>query len=208
MSDSTKDQSPMDCLEEKCNMKWPHIRAAREAAISKREEIGKVLGSTGVNFLSNDFSLVVFGSLARNEWTEKSDLDWGLLVDSQAHPEHLPVAIQIAKLFKDHKLGKEPGRTGIFGNLIFSHELVHQIGGENDPNSNTTRRLLLLLESRTIGSADAYSRVIRLILERYFAQDSILFAADRKHFRVPRFLLNDIVRFWRTNGRGFCRQTT
>jgi len=97
-----------------------------------------------------------------------------------------------------HELGREPGRTGIFGNLIFSHELVHQIGGENDPNSNITRRLLLLLESRTIGSADAYSRVIRVILERYFDQDSNLFDANKKHFRVPRFLLNDIVRFWRT----------
>jgi hypothetical protein len=198
MSDSPKGQFPIDCLEEKLNKKWPHIRAAREAAISKREETGRVLGSTGIKFLSNDFSLVVFGSLARNEWTENSDLDWGLLVDSQAHPEHLPVALQIAKLFRDHKLGKEPGRTGIFGNLIFSHELVHQIGGENDPNSNITRRLLLLLESRTIGSADAYSRVVRVILERYFAQDSNLFDADKKHFRVPRFLLNDIVRFWRT----------
>lgn len=52
---------------------------------------------------------------------------------------HLPVALQIAKLLEEHKLGKGPGRTGIFGNLIFSHELVHQIGGENDSNSNTTR---------------------------------------------------------------------
>lgn len=198
MSDSPKGQFQIDCLEEKFNKKWPHIRATREAAISKQEEIGKVLGSTGIKFLSNDFSLVAFGSLARNEWTENSDLDWGLLVDSQAHPEHLPVALQITKLFEEHKLGKGPGRTGIFGNLIFSHELVHQIGGENDSNSNTTRRLLLLLESRTIGSADAYRRVIRVILERYFDQDSNLLTADKTHFRVPRFLLNDIVRFWRT----------
>jgi len=107
------------------------------------------------NYLSNDFSLVVFGSLARNEWTDKSDLDWGLLINSQADPEHLPVALQISKLFKTLEL-KEPGRTGVFGNLIFSHELVHQIGGESDPNSNITRRLLLLLESCPIGSPVAY----------------------------------------------------
>jgi hypothetical protein len=152
----------------------------------------------GIHFLSTDFSLVVFGSLARDEWTEKSDLDWGLLVDSQADPEHFPVALKIAKLFRDHELGEKPGRTGIFGKLIFSHELVHQIGGENDPNSNITRRLFLLLESRTIGSADAYRRVVRVILQRYFDQDSNLFDPEKAHFRVPRFLLNDIVRFWRT----------
>jgi predicted nucleotidyltransferase len=198
MTEPIADQSSIEVLEQKFTKSWPHIRAARETAIGKREETRKVLASTGIKYLSNDFSLVVFGSLARDEWTEKSDLDWGLLVDSEAHPQHLPVALQIAKLFKENKLGKERGRTGIFGNLIFSHELVHQIGGENDPNSNITRRLLLLLESRTIGSADAYRRVIRVILERYFDQDSNLYDADKTHFRVPRFLLNDLVRFWRT----------
>jgi predicted nucleotidyltransferase len=198
MTESATYQSSVELVEQKFEKSWVNIRAAKEAAISKREQIRKVLDSTGIKYLSNDFSLVVFGSLARNEWTEKSDLDWALLVDSQAHPEHLPVALQIAKLFERHKLGNPPGRTGIFGNLIFSHELVHQIGGENDPNSNITRRLLLLLESCPIGSPDAYSRVIRVILERYFNQDADPFTTDKIHFRVPRFLLNDIVRFWRT----------
>jgi predicted nucleotidyltransferase len=197
MAESTAVQSQIDILERTFQKKWPNIRSARENAIRKREQITEALNS-GTNYLSNDFSLVVFGSLARDEWTEKSDLDWGLLVDSQAHPEHFPVALEIAKLFKERSLGKEPGRAGIFGNLIFSHELVHQIGGENDPNSNITRRLLLLLESRTIGSPDAYNRVIRGILQRYFDQDMNLFSADKRHYRVPRFLLNDIVRFWRT----------
>ncbi|HWS16740.1 MAG TPA: nucleotidyltransferase domain-containing protein [Candidatus Elarobacter sp.] len=187
MIEPTADQSFIEVLEQKFKKNWAHIRAAREAAINKREQTKKVLDSTGIKLLSTDFSLVVFGSLARDEWTEKSDLDWGLLVDSQADPEHFPVALQIAKLFKEYELGGKPGRTGIFGNLIFSHELVHQIGGEHDPNSNTTRRLLLLLESRTIGSADAYVRVIRVILKRYFDQDSNLFDADKAHFRVPRF---------------------
>jgi predicted nucleotidyltransferase len=198
MTNGAMVQPSLDLLQDKFQKKWPEIIKARKAAAEKRDEIKKVLDSEGINYLSNDFSLVVFGSLARDEWTEKSDLDWGLLVDSEAHPEHLQVALQITKLFKDHGLGKEPGRTGIFGNLIFSHELVHQIGGENDPNSNITRRLLLLLESCPIGSPDAYRRVIRVILERYWDQDSNLLTADKKQFRVPRFLLNDIVRFWRT----------
>jgi len=198
MADTNADESSIELLSKKLNKEWPHIRAARQNAIAKREEVKKVLDSKAVSYLSNDFSLVVFGSLARDEWTEKSDLDWGLLVDSQAHPEHFQVALQIAKLFEEHGIGKPPGRTGIFGNLIFSHELVHQIGGENDPNSNITRRLLLLLESRPIGSPDAYNRVVHVVLERYFNQDTNLLTADKKHFRVPRFLLNDVVRFWRT----------
>jgi hypothetical protein len=46
---------------------------------------------------------------------------------------------------------KEVGREGLFGSMAFSHDLVHQIGGEDDTNRNTTRRILLLLESKVIG---------------------------------------------------------
>jgi len=34
--------------------------------------------------------------------------------------------------------GDAPGREGVFGNLAFSPNLTHQIGGEDDSNSNTT----------------------------------------------------------------------
>ncbi|HJX84071.1 MAG TPA: hypothetical protein VJ723_06995 [Candidatus Angelobacter sp.] len=192
MANEIQYQSSLTELESKFKKDWPHIREAREAAFRKREEIASVLRASGQAFFSGDTSLVVFGSLARDEWTE-SDLDWGYLIDGQAHPEHLTVAQRIAALFEEHKLGKKPGPTGVFGNLIFSHELVHQIGGESDTNSNTTRRLLLLLESRSIGRHDAYARVIRVILERYFENDEKMFDRERSRFRVPRFLLNDVV---------------
>jgi hypothetical protein len=42
---------------------------------------------------------------------------------------------------------KAPGQTGTFGNMAFSHDIIHQIGGQNDSNKNTTQRILLLLES-------------------------------------------------------------
>src|SRR5258708_6140876 len=198
MANEVTYQSSLTELESKFQKNWSNIRKAREAAFEKREEIKALLQANGQRFVSGDTSLVVFGSLARDEWTPKSDLDWGYLVDGQAHPEHLTVAQKMADLFEQHKLGEKPGPTGVFGNLIFSHELVHQIGGENDTNSNTTRRLLLLLESRPIGLGDSYNRVIRVILERYFEHDEKLFDRKLSRFRVPRFLLNDIVRFWRT----------
>src|SRR5688572_14420087 len=55
--------------------------------------------------------------------------------------------------------------------MIFSHDLIHQIGGEDDTNRNTTRRLLLLLESAPVGREDAYHRVFRNILNRYLLED-------------------------------------
>jgi hypothetical protein len=92
-----------------------------------------------------------------------------------------------------------PGPTGTFGNLAFSHNIIHQIGGQDDTNKNTTQRILLLLESRAIGErTEAYERVIKGVIDRYVEEDNHLLTPDSKQFRVPRFLLNDIVRFWRT----------
>lgn len=58
---------------------------------------------------------------------------------------------------------------------------------------------MLLLESLAIGKeVQAYERVIKAVINRYLEEDTHLLTDDRKAYRVPRFLLNDIVRFWRT----------
>ena len=151
-------------------------------------------------YTSEDTSLVVFGSLARGEWTSASDLDCTYLIDGQANSDHLLIAQKIQKVLDNHKEKfRPPGRTGTFGNLAFSHDIIHQIGGQNDTNRNTTQRILLLLESCTIGRGNqAYERVIRGVVNRYLEEDNHLLIADTTRYRVPRFLLNDIVRFWRT----------
>jgi hypothetical protein len=142
----------------------------------------------------------VFGSLARGEWTSGSDLDWTYLVDGQANSDHLRIAQEIDRVLqKNREQFPLPGQTGIFGNLAFSHEIVHQIGGQADTNKNTTQCVLLLLESKAIGREfQAYERVIRAVINRYLEEDTHLLTEDGKAYRVPRFLLNDIVRFWRT----------
>jgi hypothetical protein len=123
------------------------------------------------------------------------------LIDGEANPEHLVIAQKIQKVLKkNEKKFRPPGQTGTFGNMAFSHDIIHQIGGQNDTNKNTTQRILLLLESIAIGKrTDAYERVIKGVIDRYLEEDNNhLLTRDAKKFRVPRFLLNDIVRFWRT----------
>lgn len=85
----------------------------------------------------------------------------------------------------------------MFGNLAFSHEIVHCIGGEDDSNANTTRRILLLLESRAVGNDKAWKDVRRNILYRYLNEDMGLWQ-DSNPRGLPLFLLNDISRYWRT----------
>lgn len=83
--------------------------------------------------------------------------------------------------------------------MAFSHDIIHQIGGQHDTNKNTTQRILLLLESCPIGRrTEAYERVLRGVINRYLEEDVHPLTRDSKTYRVPRFFLNDIVRFWRT----------
>lgn len=173
---------------------YPETRAA---ASKTREDLDSLLASEVGRYASEDTSLVVFGSLARGEWTSGSDLDWTYLIDGQANSDHLKIAQKIQNALRRRFI--EPGQTGTFGNMAFSHDIIHQIGGQTDANKNMTQRVLLLLESVAIGKQrQAYDRVILGVIDRYLEEDTHLLVRDGSRYRVPRFLLNDIVRFWRT----------
>jgi predicted nucleotidyltransferase len=182
----------MDRLERELGANWTALRKARTTTEEKRASLLRAFEGK----IAADTSLVVFGSIAREETTSVSDADWILLVDGQAQPEHSEQRHVIASELV--KLGfPEPGRSGVFGRMIGSHNIVHEIGGEDDTNSNTTRRVLLLLESFPVGNREAYDRVRRQILKRYLNDDHGL-TRTSSAIRVPRFLLNDLTRYWRT----------
>jgi hypothetical protein len=178
-------------LEARLGSDWPFLKGAREAAGEQLQELSDGLAE----FSGEDSSVVVFGSLARGEWTRGSDIDWTLLIDGQAYPEQADIFEQIRSWITERY--KEPGREGTFGNLAFSHELIHRIGGSSDTNPNLTQRILLLLESRPIGRDDAYRRVIRGLLDRYIREDYGWLTSANPSY-IPRFLQNDIARYWRT----------
>lgn len=187
-------------LQARLGVTWEHINAATQEADETRRKIENTLSEIKV---PADTGLLTFGSLARKEWTSGSDVDWTLLIDGPVDPGHMSVAQRIEKLLKRDGF-KEPGPAGTFGGMTFSHELVHYIGGENDTNQNTTRRILLLIESVSIGSSssgrpdDVRDQVLRAIIHRYMEDDMSRITSRPDRSRVPRFLLNDIVRFWRT----------
>lgn len=188
-------RSPLEELAESLKTDWPRIFAAKHKALDKISELNDALaGET-----SPDTSIVLYGSLAREEFTEGSDLDWTLLVDGQANPQHQKDLIDIR--LKLDRLGKPPGREKTFGKLIFSHPVLHMIGGEDDTNANTTRRVLFLLEATAIGHhKEAFERVRKNILHRYLTEDHGLNrqVEDGGGRWIPLFLLNDMARYWRT----------
>ena len=178
-------------LEESLHCTWPHIRSAKMRSEGKRKELRQALAGLD----SEGTSIVVSGSLARDEFTEGSDIDWTLLIDGSAVPKHHDLVRSIREIIDGHA-AKKPGREGTFETMVFSHDLIHQIGGEDDTNQNTTRRLLLLLESSVVGPERAYERVVGNILQRYLLEDRGLWRGSQ--YRVPRFLQNDVARYWRT----------
>jgi predicted nucleotidyltransferase len=181
----------LDELEGRLGVEWANLRRARQMAEAKRQELQEALADLD----SEDTSIVVSGSLARDEFTDGSDIDWTLLIDGLSDPGHYPLTNKIDEIIR--RIAAKPvGREGTFSTMVFSHDLVHQIGGDIDTNKNTTRRLLLLLESRVVGREDAYRRVVRNILNRYLLEDRGFWRGSGH--RVPRFLQNDFARYWRT----------
>jgi predicted nucleotidyltransferase len=182
---------------------WPHIMESEKLT---SENVNKIVGafSSYSPLLSSDADLVVFGSIARNECTFGSDVDWTLLVDGQVSDQHLDFSNLIRDVLEKGGF-VSPGSSGLFGQTSYSHDLVHYIGGEDDTNRNITRRILLLLEAEKLrinNESDvfgtAYERVQKAIINEYIRHDSGFSSVDKQNARVPRFLLNDIIRFWRT----------
>ncbi len=184
--------TPVQTLEAKLNARWKNINDARELSIRTRSKLRQDL--TGLD--SDDSSVVISGSLARDEFTSGSDIDWTLLIDGQADPNIIDILPRIQEIVS-RAAKKPPGREGTFGTMAFSHDLIHQMGGEDDTNRNTTRRILLLLESSAVGRPDAYERVIKSVLRRYINEDDGFRRGSGK-YHVPRFLQNDFARYWRT----------
>src|SRR5882724_3595965 len=92
--------SALDKLRTKLGKEWPAIVKARDDARQEKKKLQQLL-TAGKRLEPPDASLVVFGSLAREEWTRGSDLDWTLLVDGQVDIEHQRNTLEIAARLDD-----------------------------------------------------------------------------------------------------------
>lgn len=109
-----------------------------------------------------------------------------LLLDGGERAEVSP-SIEAISGVLDHA----PASRGPFGEPVFCNRLVEDIGLDDDDNKNLTRRMLFLLEAVPLTAASVFSDARGRVLGRYL-DESV------KHYRPPRFLLNDVVRYWRT----------
>jgi hypothetical protein len=107
--------------------------------------------------------------------------------------EEICLKAQLIELSKSLGLPDFSG-DGHYLKCYTGSQLANAIGSEDDDYLNTfTARLLLLLESRPLLGNSVYHEAVDTVIEAYFRD----YADHLKDFE-PTFLLNDILRLWRT----------
>jgi hypothetical protein len=178
--------SALEELAERSGQEFPGLLEARDRTERELPAMRDRLREVEIDA---EVSVVLFGSWGRKELTEHSDDDWTILVNGPERTDVRPTVEEIGA-----RIGLEerkPGAQDIFGKTVFCDHLVERIGLDADHNRNLTRRALLLLESQPIANDSIHAACWERVLDGYF-DESI------KDFRPPRFLLNDVIRYWRT----------
>ncbi|RYZ62078.1 MAG: hypothetical protein EOP09_19190 [Proteobacteria bacterium] len=99
-------------------MDWQQMNECPRRTVDKHEQLISSITQSDLPFASSDADLVVFGSIARQECTDGSDVDWTLLVDGQFDPTHLILTQQVRQSLEPDK---KPGTSGLFGqNYLWS----------------------------------------------------------------------------------------
>jgi hypothetical protein len=171
-------------LEAATGLHFSHITAARretDRRVHKRRRTFAVVEADG------DATVVLTGSWGRHEITSESDDDFMVVLEGSLREGARPSVDEVARVLG----GPPPGVEDIFGKPVALDDLRGKIGRDEDTNANLTRRMLFVLESVAICGEDVHARARPALLSGYLD-------ANDKDFRPPRFLLNDLVRYWRT----------
>jgi hypothetical protein len=164
-----------------------------------REDLAKRLDE-GLEPQARDrMTIYATGSLARLEANAHSDLDAFFYVlgtkakDRLDTVEEVRVFHNVIAASKDNSF-PDFSNGGEYLHFQYLDDVVENIGSRQDDYINgLTSRMLLILESCYLYGDENYKSCKDKVVDRYFAD----FHDHRKEFR-PIFILNDVLRFWRT----------
>ncbi len=139
------------------------------------------------------------GSFGRLEASKYSDLDLFFIhlgsedKNKVSKVNKTLVDAAIIRTARDLKFPPFSG-GGEYLDIHYLDDILESLGSRTDDSKNFfTARLLLLLESKCISNAQIYDKAIDRIIESYFRDYH-----DHERDFYPIFLVNDILRFWRT----------
>lgn len=184
-------------------MGYIDILNAHEALSKRRVDAKEILSKILKEFQKNHLifqdkpiSVYCAGSLARMDVGSLSDLDLFILSGEEASKRSRLYEVQLlsAIIKVNNDLGfKEFSNDGEYLKVYSEKSMIETLGSPRDDAENLfTSRMLLLLESYPVCNESQYEQFLDDVINHYF-RDS----RGRKSFR-PLFLLNDILRWWRT----------
>jgi hypothetical protein len=144
--------------------------------------------------LFTDPALTIFvaGSMGRSEMGVRSDLDL-FLVSLKSCDELQQKALIDSLDSLNESLGYAPFSNRRYVKVYELGDLLRNTGSPQDDTENCfTARMLLLLESRVLANEETYLQVLDQVLNQYFRDER-----GKASYR-PLFLLNDVLRYWRT----------
>jgi hypothetical protein len=144
-------------------------------------------------------TIFVAGSYARLEASAHSDLDPFFVClgdrsgEVQSRTNELEMFGNLIQIGKDMALPKFSADCRYLEVHAADDVLLTLGSPADDARNHFTLRLLMLLESRPIYGADLYQQIIETFVGSYFRD-----YPDHQATFEPTFLLNDILRYWRT----------
>lgn len=152
-------------------------------------------------FGSDDVLVMTTGSFARREACGSSDLDF-FAICRPGDEQRVAARLNDDKVRADiaHVVSRQPALGGAFGGVEILSTMLTNIGGQNDDNAKITRRMLLLLEGEWLFNETMFQDVRSQVLGLYL-RDTML------KDKIARFLLNDIIRYYRTISIDFEHKT-
>lgn len=156
---------------------------------------------TDAGVLGNRICIYTTGSFGRGDASRFSDLDVFIVALEEpvtgsrllTRLEEVELLASIVHVNRELKL-PELDADGGFLKVHPLSDYLRGLGKPSDDAENTfTGRLLLLLESKPIFGHACYDQVRQECVARYWVDYQ-----DHRDSFLPAFLINDILRFWRT----------
>jgi hypothetical protein len=170
-----------------------HTSLERRRAESERRWVAaRALMERERSFVDPGLTVFVAGSMGRGEMGRRSDLDLFLLSIKrfdEAEQRRLIETLDQVNRALDYPAFSNRQYVKVYD----LGDLLKHTGLPRDDEENCfTARMLLLLESRALVNDNTYQQVRDQVLAQYFRDER-----GKASYR-PLFLLNDVLRYWRT----------
>ncbi|HEX7245918.1 MAG TPA: DUF294 nucleotidyltransferase-like domain-containing protein [Solirubrobacterales bacterium] len=182
-----------------CEPYSPYVQdSPRDYSLRRLKQLGEELDA-GQLLDGHPLCVYVTGSYGRLEAWEKSDIDPFFLYDSADETQRFPwtsfVRLSARLIDVAQEMDFPPfSKDGKYLEVQYVSEMERVLGSPSDDSLNAfTARMLLLLESQPLHDEAVYLRLLKRIIGFYYRDFE-----DHADSFLPTFLVNDILRFWRT----------